>query len=47
MKSTKEGRLAKETGQMLAGNQGVGQWCVTRAKGRSGYQEVGSVQLGQ
>lgn len=47
MKSTKEGRLAKETGQILAGNRGVGQWRVTRAKGRSGYQEVVCVQLGQ
>lgn len=31
--STKEGRLAKVTEQMLAGNRGAGHWCVTRAKG--------------
>lgn len=44
MKERQRRRLAKESEQMLAGNQGVRQWHVTRAKGRSGYQGVGSVQ---
>lgn len=45
--STEEGRLAKESEQTLAGNQGVRQWHVTRVKGREWVSRSRECPIGQ